>query len=49
MTGGPEVASLLADAEQVVNQVADEVLAEVRQDDAKRERSQGRKWWRRRR
>ena len=48
-TGGPEVASLLADAEQVVNQVADEVLADVRQDDAKRERSQGRKWWRRRR
>jgi hypothetical protein len=45
---GADVAGLLADAEDVVNQVAADVLAEVREEDAKREAKQGR-WWRRRR
>ena len=46
---GGDVAGLLADAEEVVNKVAKDVLAEVREDDAKREGNQGRRWWRRRR
>ncbi|HEY3941403.1 MAG TPA: hypothetical protein VGL60_02865 [Acidimicrobiales bacterium] len=46
---GADVAGILADAEKVVNSIANDVLAEVREDDAKRDRSLGRKWWRRRR
>jgi hypothetical protein len=46
---GPDVANLLADAEQVVDEVAEDVLAQVREEDAKRARSEGRRWWRRRR
>jgi hypothetical protein len=45
---GSDVAGLLADAEAVVNSVARDVLADVREDDAKRERKQARRWWRRR-
>ena len=44
--GGPEVAELLGSAEGIVNEVAPEVLEEVRAEDALRERS-GNRWWRR--
>jgi hypothetical protein len=47
-TDGPEVAAFLESVEQIVNDVAPGVLADVRAEDAKRERSTGR-WWRRRR
>jgi hypothetical protein len=40
-----EAATLLNQAEEIVNTVAPGVLAEVRKDDAAR----GRKWWRRKR
>jgi hypothetical protein len=46
--GGPEVAALLDSAEDIVNEVAPTVLEEVRADDARRDRSGGR-WWRRKR
>ena len=46
---GGDVASVLAGAEEVVNNVAWDVLADVRKDDAKREAKQTRRWWRRRR
>jgi hypothetical protein len=46
--GGPEIAELLESAEDIVNEVAPGVLDEVRAEDARRERSSGR-WWRRKR
>jgi hypothetical protein len=45
---GGNVAELLNSAEDIVNDVAPEVLEEVRADDARRERS-GNRWWRRKR
>ena len=47
-SGGPEVAALLDSAEDIVNDAAPSVLEEVRAQDARRERSAGR-WWRRKR
>ena len=46
---GDEVAAILGNAEDIVNDVAPGVLAEVRAEDAKREAQEGRRWWRRRR
>ena len=46
--GGPDVAELLGSAEDIVNDVAPDVLEEVRAEDARRDRSAGR-WWRRKR
>jgi hypothetical protein len=46
--GGEDVAELLVSAEDIVNDVAPDVLEEVRAEDARRERSANR-WWRRRR
>ncbi len=43
-----DIAELLVSAEDIVNDVAPDILDEVRADDAKRER-QGNRWWRRRR
>ncbi len=48
MAAGPDVAELLESAEDIVNDVAPEVLEEVRAEDARRDRSANR-WWRRRR
>jgi hypothetical protein len=45
---GGNVAELLNSAEDIVNEVAPDVLEEVRADDARRERS-GNRWWRRKR
>jgi len=45
---GDEAAALLDSAEQVVNEVAPAVLADVKREDAKRDARAGR-WWRRRR
>jgi hypothetical protein len=45
---GDDVAALLDQAEDYINEVGPEVLAEVRKQDAKREAKAGR-WWRRRR
>jgi hypothetical protein len=45
---GQEIAELLDSAEDIVNEVAPDVLEEVRAEDARRDRSAGR-WWRRRR
>ncbi|HEY1830674.1 MAG TPA: hypothetical protein VGG38_10545 [Acidimicrobiales bacterium] len=45
---GDDVAALLESAEEFVNEVGPGILAEVRADDAKRERQAGR-WWRRKR
>jgi hypothetical protein len=42
------VAELLGSAEDIVNEVAPDVLEEVRAEDARRERS-GNRWWRRKR
>lgn len=42
---GPEAAVLLDQAEDIVNEVAPDVLADVHKEDER----QGRKWWRRRR
>jgi hypothetical protein len=47
-TGGPEVAEFLNSVEDIVNDVAPGILAEVRAQDARRERSENR-WWRRKR
>jgi hypothetical protein len=46
-----EMAEVLGHAEEIINAVAPEAVAEARAEDAKREREQGggRKWWRRRR
>ncbi len=47
---GEEVAEVLGNAEDIVNAIAADALAEARAEDARREREQGgRKWWRRRR
>ena len=43
-----DIAELLGSAEDIVNEVAPDVLDEVRAEDARRERSAGR-WWRRKR
>jgi hypothetical protein len=48
-TPGADVAGLLAGAEEVVNNVAWEVLADVRKEDARRDAKETRRWWRRRR
>ena len=45
---GDEVAALLDQAEDFINAVGPEVLADVQREDAKREAKSGR-WWRRRR
>jgi hypothetical protein len=45
---GGDIAALLDSAEDIVNEVAPGVLDEVRAEDARKERSAGR-WWRRRR
>ena len=45
---GGDIAELLGSAEDIVNEVAPGVLEEVRAEDARRERSSGR-WWRRKR
>ena len=45
---GGDIAELLGSAEDIVNEVAPDVLEEVRADDARRERSAHR-WWRRKR
>jgi hypothetical protein len=45
---GPEAAELLDQAEDIVNAIGPEVLAEVRLQDEREERRQGR-WWRRKR
>jgi hypothetical protein len=44
---GGDVASVLEDAEEIVNRIAPEAVAEARAEDARREGRQG--WWRRRR
>jgi hypothetical protein len=45
---GGDIAALLDSAEDIVNEVAPGVLEEVRAEDARKDRSAGR-WWRRRR
>jgi hypothetical protein len=45
---GEDVAALLESAEEAVNEVAPGILAEVRAEDARRERSANR-WWRKKR
>ena len=42
----PEAAELLDQAEDIINAVGPDVLAEVRKEDEREERKQGR-WWRR--
>jgi hypothetical protein len=45
-----EAVAVLGQAEEIVNAIADDALAEARKADAERERREGgRKWWRRRR
>jgi len=44
---GAAIAELLDSAEDIVNDVAPDVLEEVRAEDARRDRSANR-WWRRR-
>jgi hypothetical protein len=46
--GGDDVAALLGSAEDIVNEVAPDILDSVRAEDARRERSTNR-WWRRKR
>ncbi len=49
---GDAVAELLGNAEEIVNRVAPEAVAEARAEDAKQEAQEaraGRRWWRRRR
>jgi hypothetical protein len=43
-----ELVGMLENAEEIVNEIAPDVLAEVRREDAKREARAGRRWWRRR-
>jgi hypothetical protein len=43
---GEDVAALLESAEEAVNEVAPAILAEVRAEDARRDR-QANRWWRR--
>ena len=45
---GQDVAALLASAEEAINEVAPGIVAEVRAEDARRERASNR-WWRRKR
>jgi hypothetical protein len=45
---GGDIAAVLDSAEDIVNEVAPGVLEEVRAEDARKDRSAGR-WWRRRR
>ena len=45
---GGDIAALLGSAEEIVNEVAPDVLEEVRAEDARKDRSANR-WWRRRR
>jgi len=42
------VAEFLSSVEDIVNDVAPDILAEVRAEDARRERAENR-WWRRKR
>jgi len=42
-----EMTGALADAEEIVNSIATEALAEARADDVRREAKQGKRWWRR--
>jgi hypothetical protein len=44
-----EAAKLLDQAEDIINAIGPEVLAEVRKDDERKERKEGGRWWRRRR
>jgi hypothetical protein len=46
---GEQVAELLGQAEEVVNAIGPDALAEARARDAKEARSQNRRWWQRRR
>src|SRR5580704_14592802 len=46
--GGPDVAAFLSSVEDIVNEVAPAVLAEVREEDARKERA-SRRWWRKKR
>ena len=46
--GGPDVAHLLEEAEDIIDAVVPETLAEVERDEAKGARPAGRRWWRRR-
>ena len=43
---GDEIARILDSAEDMVNELAPEVLAEVRASEEAREKKQGKKWWR---
>jgi hypothetical protein len=42
-----DVASILEDAEGIVNAIAPEALAEARAEDARRDKRTARRWWRR--
>jgi hypothetical protein len=46
---GEQVAELLDNAEDIINEVGPGILDEVRAEDAKREAREGGRWWRRRR
>jgi hypothetical protein len=46
---GEQVAELLDNAEDIINEVGPGILEEVRAEDAKREAREGGRWWRRRR
>jgi hypothetical protein len=46
---GGDVAAVLGNAEQIVNAIAPEALAEARAADARRAERERRRWWRRRR
>lgn len=46
---GEDVGKLLDDAEDIVNRVGPQIVAEARAEAAAREAKAGRKWWRRRR
>ncbi len=41
-----DVTSVLASAEEIVNEIAPDALAEAREREAKQAKAQGRKWWR---
>ena len=43
-----ELIGMLENAEEIVNEIAPDVLAQVRKEDAKRDARGGRRWWRRR-
>jgi hypothetical protein len=45
---GKEAAKLLDQAEEIINAVGPGIVAEVREEDAREERREGR-WWRRKR